>query len=338
MSRCSLAARAGLSQCSPISEEISLNEPSLSNMSRIDIPVIGLIGCGPWGANILRDLQILGCRVLVAARHESSRDRARAGGADFVGSIDEVVAAAVDGFVVAVNTKDHVAMVEHLLPCGKPVFVEKPLTDKVEDARRLALRANGLVFVMDKWRYHAGVQKMAELLRTGDVGNVVGIHTRRIQRAWHHDCDEPWTLLPHDMAIVEELLGDVPPLQSVAHDRVADTTYGVMARFGTQPWVVMECSGRSHITTREVSVFCDGGIIVLAGGYAESVLVYRDAGRRLAPEPEHIQCPGEWPLLAELREFVGYLRGGQQPRADIHSALRHVEVIDAIMRWPGTAG
>lgn len=307
-------------------------------MSVDGFPRVGLVGCGPWGGNVLRDLTALGSPVLVGARHESSRDRAVAGGAVFVGSLDQLLQQDVDGYVVAVNTRDHAAMVDVLIGTGKPTFVEKPLSDDVVAARDLALRGAGLVFMMDKWRYHPGVRKMAELLNSGEMGNVVGVHTRRNQRTWHHDCEQPWTLLPHDLAIVEELIGHVPPVQSVAHDRVGDTTYGLIARCGREPWVVLECSGRSHTTIREVSVFCESGTVVLPDGYSESVLVYRDSGKNLATEPEESLCPGEWPLLAELREFVGYLAGGPPPRADVRSGLRHVEIIDAIMRWsPGDA-
>ena len=40
--------------------------------------MIGLVGCGPWGANILRDLRTLGCEVFVA-RNPSSVARVEAG-------------------------------------------------------------------------------------------------------------------------------------------------------------------------------------------------------------------------------------------------------------------
>jgi 3-hydroxyisobutyrate dehydrogenase-like beta-hydroxyacid dehydrogenase len=42
---------------------------------------VGLIGCGHWGKNILRDLVSLGCRVHVVARSEASIGRATEGGA-----------------------------------------------------------------------------------------------------------------------------------------------------------------------------------------------------------------------------------------------------------------
>ena len=250
-----------------------------------------------------------------------------------MGSLEDLLRQTVDGYVVAINTGDHGATIRSLVGERKPIFVEKPLTTSVTEAEEMATLGAGLVFMMDKWRYHPGVGVMASLVKSGELGKVVGVHTRRNQRAWHHDCEEPWTLLPHDLAIVDELLGGVPPIRSVALDRVAGATYGLIARCGEDPWVVFECSGRSHATIREVSVFCEGGTVVLSGGYADSILVFRDKGRMLATAPEEVPCPGEWPLLAELREFVRYIAGGPAPRADVHSGLRHVELIDAMLHW-----
>ena len=65
--------------------------------------IIGLIGCGAWGKNILRDLIALSCRVHVAAKSEGSRKTALELGAEKVFSnADELPEC--DGYVVAVLT------------------------------------------------------------------------------------------------------------------------------------------------------------------------------------------------------------------------------------------
>ena len=63
---------------------------------------------------------------------------------------------------------------------------------------------------MDKWRYHAGIQALAELARSGELGPVLGLKTRSL--AWgskHTDVDCIWTLLPHELAIGLEILGQL---------------------------------------------------------------------------------------------------------------------------------
>ncbi len=43
--------------------------------------IVGLVGCGPWGRHVLRDLRTVGCGVHVAAHSDASIARATEGGA-----------------------------------------------------------------------------------------------------------------------------------------------------------------------------------------------------------------------------------------------------------------
>jgi predicted dehydrogenase len=127
---------------------------------------IGLIGCGRWGRTILRDLIALDARVHVAAASEMSRRAAIEAGA--AGASPDIAGFPkdIDGYVVATPTSTHAEVIEQLLPSGKPVFVEKPMTNDVAAARSLIERAGERIFVMDKWRYHPGVEALADAARS----------------------------------------------------------------------------------------------------------------------------------------------------------------------------
>ncbi|HUF18171.1 MAG TPA: Gfo/Idh/MocA family oxidoreductase [Thermoanaerobaculia bacterium] len=140
---------------------------------------IGLVGCGRWGRLILRDLKSLGCRVSVVASSDSSRHNAASGGADaIVGELPALPAA--DGYVVASPTVTHGEVIDQLLGRDVPVFTEKPMTSDLDAARDLAQRGAGRLFVMDKWRYHPGVEKLGEIARSGELGRVIGLETLRL--------------------------------------------------------------------------------------------------------------------------------------------------------------
>src|SRR6476646_6231973 len=85
-------------------------------------------------------------------------------------------------------------------------------------ARRLAAAAPDRLFVMDKWRYHPGVAELARIARSGELGPVVGIHSRRVTLGHRYsDVSTVWIHAPHDLAIALELLGSVPePRHAVA--------------------------------------------------------------------------------------------------------------------------
>ena len=270
----------------------------------------------------------------MVAQHDVSTQRAVSGGASQVEASLSALArfGTPDAFVIARETSAHASVVDELLVTGRPIFVEKPLCTSDVDAQRFANVGEGSVFVMDKWRYHPGVRALREIVRSGTLGSLVGMRLRRNQPGTHHqDVESPWTLLPHDLAIVDELLGEVPPLLDVVGDVLDGWTHGVTARFGTDPWVVVESFGRSPRKEREVLVLGTEGAAVLDDGYASVVSIHRFANGGELVLDRTVDATGELPLLAELREFVAFVDGGPPPRAGAASGARHVRIINEIL-------
>jgi predicted dehydrogenase len=298
-------------------------------------PTVALVGCGRWGRHILRDLRTLGATVPVVARSSASRERALAGGADaIVSAIAELPR--IDGAVVATPTPAHGEAIEALLDRGVPIFVEKPLTADPAAAERLATAADGRLFVMDKWRYHPGVEALAAIARSGELGRVTGLRLYRQSRGNpHSDTDAVWILAPHDLSIVLEILGSVPPARSAVAEWVGGELAGLVGRLGDDPWVTVDISSTATEHRREIRLVCEGGAAALTDGYAETIAVMR-AGA-LGAEPEQRPVGTELPLLLELRAFVEHLGGGPPPRSSAAEGLeivRRVAELRALARVP----
>lgn len=279
---------------------------------------VALVGCGEWGRYILRDLVSLGCRVTVVARSPRSRDYALHGGADqTVPSVQQLPA--VDAAIVATPTTTHAEVIEQLLPLGVPIFTEKPLADDPAAADRLAALAPDHLFVMDKWRYHPGVELLAQIARSGELGPIVGLHTTRV--GWgnpHDDTDAVWVLAPHDLSIGLELLARLPPPRGAVADWDAGHPAGLTAILGEDPWLVLDVSARSRQRRREVRLLCRDAAAVLPDGYSDRVLVARGPagdGRDTEHVDEVRPISTELPLLRELQAFVHFLDGGPPPRS-----------------------
>ena len=289
---------------------------------------IGLIGCGRWGSLILRDLVSLGAEVHVVVPGPTDRDRILSSGAvNVVHHPDEV--GPVDGIVVATPTSTHADVVDTLLEYRVPIFVEKPLTDDPSRARRIAAAAPDRVFVMDKWRYHAGVRKLRELVRSGSLGAIRRIETIRVQNGMPHtDVDCSWILLPHDLSIALEVLGELP-IPTSASGRVRDDVLiGATAEFAFRDGTTMSAgfgidAGGTH---RQISVIGTIATACLAGGWEEEVVVTADDGS----PPQRIPAVGELPLLAELRAFLDHLDGGPQPRSSAAEGAAAVAIVDRV--------
>jgi len=291
---------------------------------------IGLVGCGRWGALILRDLRALGCEVTVVGRSAESRATAEQGGADgVVASPSELPE--VDGIVVATPTSTHASVAEEVLQRGVPVFVEKPLTDDPQAAERLAAGHGDRLFVMDKWRYHPGVEELGAIARSRELGRVIGLRTTRVGRERPRDVDPVWVLAPHDLAIALEVLGAIAEPRSAAADSLDGRALGLFGVLGESPWHVLEVSGRAGERRREVILACEGGLAVLPESYSDAVRLVREDGSGDELRP----VSTELPLRRELRAFLDHLAGGPPPRS---SAAEGAGVVRAISRLRTLAG
>lgn len=303
---------------------------------------IGLVGCGSWGKLILRDLVSLGCRVTVVARSEATRSNARIGGAAGVVSRATDLPRTLDGYIVATPLPDHAGTVAGILERGRPVFCEKPLTDDPVAAETLARLAPHHLFVMDKWRYHAGVLALARAAREATWGRAIGLYTRRV--GWgnpHIEADSVWTLLPHDLSIALEILGEVPtPLSAVAEFDADGVPVGLRA-FGRvgQAAFAAEVSSANPVRDRSVRLVCADAIIVLPEPMSDHCLVQRGraGGKGHENVSERLPIAVEMPLLEELRAFVLHLRGGPRPRSSAAEGASIVAACAAFRRLAGLA-
>lgn len=304
---------------------------------------IALLGCGRWGRLILRDLKQLGAYVTVLAMGEESQARAIEGNADVVvSSMDGIPD--VDGYVLAVPTSLHAAYLRQLAPTGKPVFCEKPLTSDVAEARAIAHVAGDRIFVMDKWRYHGGVLALAALARSGELGPVLGLKTIRL--GWgnpHEDVGGDWILLPHDLSIALEILGELPePVCAWAETKNG----GLLALSGilasedrARPWMQFEIGVRSPVHKRVIELRCRDGVASLSDAYDDHVVVQRTVhclSGGPVPAVEFHKIDTSMPLQLELRAFLDYLNHrGPSPKSSASEGLLVVERIAALRSLAG---
>ncbi len=326
-------------------------------------PTIGLVGCGAWGRFILRDLVELGAAVTVVARSEESAERARDGKARGVVS-DVASLPDVDGVIVATPLTTHAAVIDQLLPRGVPIYCEKALSNDPDAAARLAETAGDRLFVMDKWRYHPGVETLRDVAASGELGEVIGLESIRRQVGNpHRDTDAIWVLAPHDLAIALEILGHVPePRAAVAeHAHAPDAdepvVIGIRAILGPRPerpvgrvpgdpprpphppcpWLTLDVSGRHDKHVRGLTLVARGGVARLDDAYSDAVEIRRGGEpRRNRPlDVERRPIPAEMPLRKELTAFLDHLGGGPPPKSSAADAARIVATIGELRRLAG---
>ncbi len=291
---------------------------------------IGLVGVGPWGRHILRDLKGLGAEVQACTLSEASVERAKQGGADgIVRTLADLPAC--DGYVVAWRTSAHLDAVEALLPRGKPIYVEKPLSNDLDRIKRLPAVATDLVFTMHKWRYHPGILELRRIVETQEFGLPIGMFSSRLgPENHHHDVAAVWTLLPHDLSIFLHVLNGMPRLEAAWQDPLTPHDgLIVRCRVGEVACVAEVSSG--HVAKhRAVVLRCREAVCQIDDDDYGHVQIRRRVGGAFQTE---IRAVGDaMPLHEELAAFCRHVQGGAPPMTHLAEETAIVSLIDQAIR------
>lgn len=301
------------------------------------MPRILLIGCGRWGKLILRDLKSLDCVVDVIASSEQSISNAKEFGADNIVSGMGEIKHDLDGAVVAVPSIDHYKVTLSVIDNfgNIPIFVEKPLCLSSKEVQLLDEYHSDHVFVMHKWRYHTGILTLRDLARKNEFGNLKGM--KLVRNGWgnpHKDIDCTWVLLPHDLSIVLEVLGYIPPAISALVDKTEERVSGIFGMLRSdEHWVSLEVSDRDTNYRREIILYFENGIAKLSGGYDKEIELINTENSSMDGKPEIKKIEFEFvmPLMEELRSFVGYvINNVDPPKSSTSESLKIVSAIEKL--------
>jgi predicted dehydrogenase len=177
---------------------------------------IGLIGYGYWGPNLARNFSgNPECELVrIADRDQDRRGRAQTAhpnvevvqdDADITGATD------IDVVVIATPVFTHFDLGKTALENGKHIWMEKPMCSTADQCKELVdlAESKGLTLMVDHTFLFTGVvQKMKSLVESGALGDLYYYDSVRINLGlFQHDVNVLWDLAPHDISIMDYILG-----------------------------------------------------------------------------------------------------------------------------------
>ena len=178
---------------------------------------IGIVGCGYWGPNLVRNFNSLSeCNVkkicdLDAKRleHLKSLYPTVETSSDF----DDVIKDKhLDAMVIAVPVRFHFEMAKKSLEAGKHTFVEKPMASSVAQCKELveiAKKKKLTLMVGHTFIYSTPVRKIKEIIDAGELGQLQYISSRRLNLGlFQKDINVAWDLAPHDISIILYIMNE----------------------------------------------------------------------------------------------------------------------------------
>jgi predicted dehydrogenase len=323
---------------------------------------MAVIGAGYWGPNIVRNA-LASCATDLRWVCDRDVERARQVVGDqsairVTPDIDDVLADdSIEAVAIATPPATHEELALQCIEAGRHLLVEKPLAHSYDAGLRMVTAAEdrGVVLHCDHtFCYTPAVQKIRDLVEAGELGTPLYYDSVRVNLGLvQQEVDVFWDLAPHDISILDFILGSGRELLVVTAEGADPLGLGhacvgyLTMRFsdgflahchlnwlsptkirttivgGSERMVVWN----DLLPAQRVSVFESGVDLAEAdislGEQRRRKVSYR-TGSMVAPALREREA-----LLGVLEDWTGAIRTGRRPLTDGHAGLRVLRVLEA---------
>jgi predicted dehydrogenase len=321
---------------------------------------VGVVGCGYWGPNLIRNFRSLpGCQLKAMCDLNQQRLahlKALYQEVQCLMDYDRMLnGVGLDAIAIATSVNSHYPMAKASLLAGKHTFIEKPMASSSEQCEELIeiAQKKGLVLMVGHtFLYSPAVRKIREIVDSGDIGEIRYICARRLNLGlFQKDINVAWDLAPHDISIILSVIGEQPV--SVNCCGSAHITQGIKdvttmcLNFTKQRTAIIHSSWLDPRKVREMTIVGSKRMIVYDDlAPLEKIRIFDTRVER----PPHYDTFAEFqyayhygdmyvpyikqeePLKTECEHFLDCIRNGTPPLTDGKKGLELVRILEASTR------
>lgn len=318
---------------------------------------VGLVGCGYWGPNLVRNLKSLpDCKMQVMCdlsekrlMHLKSLYPDVHGEMEFNNLVENPD---LNAIVVATPVRFHYEMAKKALLAGKHTFIEKPMASssaQCEELNAIAQEKGLVLMIGHTFLYSTPVRRIKEIVEAGDIGEIQYISARRLNLGlFQNDINVTWDLAPHDISIILYILGEQPVsvnCRGNAHIKpgIEDVT-SMSLSFRNERFAVVQNSWLDPRKVREMTIVGRKRMIVYDDVEPiEKIKIY-DARVETPPHYDTFaefhysyhygdryipHLKQEEPLKVEMQHFLDCIRDGATPITSGKQGLELVRILEA---------
>jgi predicted dehydrogenase len=316
---------------------------------------IAVVGAGAWGKNHIRVFsEMPNVRLKYICDQEPSRlasiQRAYPQ-SRCVGDLDPILRdSEVRGVVIASSAISHAPLAREVLKADKDVLVEKPMALNTKDAEEmleLAEMRKRVLMVGHLLIYHSVVDRLKEMIQSGELGNIHYIYTQRVNLGIiRQDENALWSFAPHDLSVILYLLEEEPVIvsahgESYIQKGIEDVVF-VSLRFADGKMANIQLSWLDPHKLRKVTLVGSKKMVVFDDMEASEKLKiydkgvgspsYATYGEYLTLRSGDITIPSikmKEPLRAETEHFIQCIESRREPKTGARDGLKVVNILVA---------
>ena len=298
---------------------------------------VGVIGVGAWGKNHVRVFSELEDVNLVAVTdRDSSRAKMLAkkhNATHFAQTDDLLKRDDIDAVTICTPTVTHADLALEAIAAGKHVLIEKPMTDTVQQAKRIieaAKAANVMLMVGFVERFNPSVHTAAQVIDQGKVGELVLGSARRlgpfvpgrvadigiIKDMAIHDIDIARFLVKQEATSVYAIAGSL-------YHKYEDHA-NIVIRFNDKPTFFLECNWLTPHKLRGLNITGSEGVLSLD---------YISQEVSIGTSQWEQKSTSKWdePLKRELGHYVRSIIKNQNPLTSGVDGLEALRIAEAAL-------
>lgn len=324
---------------------------------------IGIIGCGYWGPNLIRNFsQIKDCKVVYCCDLDENRlkhIKEKYPPVKTTKNYEDILKDKnIDAVAIATPVHTHFKIAKDALLSKKHVLIEKPLTDNSKDSEELikVSRQNDRVLMVDHtFEYTPAVNKIKELIEKGELGDIFTIDMIRVNLGlFQKDINVIWDLAPHDISILNYILKSLPLSvraigESFIQEKIEDDARLIL-KYPNKVLANIHLSWLDPCKTRRTTIVGNKKMLVYEDTEPlEKIKIY-DKGvtiqKNNLPKDKYYDTFEEFqlvyrsgevyspklastePLNVMCRHLIDCIQNNKTPRSDGLSGLRVVKIIE----------
>lgn len=298
---------------------------------------VGVIGVGAWGKNHARVFYELPNAELIAVCDKNpERAKEIASRYDveyYTDPIDLLRQKSIDAISIVTPTTTHYRMVTKALKFSKKVFVEKPISDTVAEAKdivRLIKKEDHFVMVGFISRFDPSLSIVKELIDSGKIGNIVLLYAARVGPFWPERVG--------DVGVVKDVaLHDIDLFRYLTEMNPV-TVYGIVGslrhKYEDHASIILKFKGdlTALIESNWITPYKKRHIYITGSeGMATVNILTQEV--LLEKEQWIMRSKTLWrePLKIELDSFITAIRKGEQPPVTVVDGLIALIIAEAAL-------
>ena len=316
---------------------------------------IGIIGLGYWGPNLVRNFsaqsevtEVIACDVRAERRNTIKK---KFPSTKVIDNCEDLLNSDVDAVVIATPVASHFNIAKKCLEAGKHIWVEKPFTASSLEALELldiAERKKLNIFVDHTFIYTGAVRKMKNLVKSGELGNILYFESERINLGlFQKDVNVIWDLAPHDLSIMDYIM-DTQKVVAVCANGIAnfnglENVAHISVYFEEKCFAHFHVNWTSPVKIRRMMVGGDKKMLVFddmenfekikvydsgieintTEGIHEALVQYR-IGDMFSPKVNQTEA-----LDLGAKEFIASIIENRLPKTNGYDGLKIVKILEA---------